>query len=215
MVLMCRNACHSNGNGAQAFCEPLEAHRGGDTRMALVRGHVHRKRRLGQSCHGVATAPEAHHQRRPPAGRHPGGGGSTARPDCPHSRPARGHQARHRCGAGLGPRGGAGAYGRAGLWFDLNHGAFPPDNVAQIPRSLCQYSTRAQTGLPHNVAWPFCPFFPCCGCHVSAAMICGRKGRMPPALAAILKKRVLPDNVAPQIFPQIFLGADTKICRTC
>ncbi len=43
-------------------------------------------------------------------------------------------------------------------------------------------------------------------------MICGRKRGMAHVLAAILKQRVLPDNVVPQIFPQIFLGADTKIC---
>src|SRR5216683_6573423 len=28
----------------------------------------------------------------------------------------------------------------------------------------------------------------------------------------MLRKMVLPDNVAPQLFPQIFFGADTKIC---
>jgi hypothetical protein len=31
-------------------------------------------------------------------------------------------------------------------------------------------------------------------------------------LASMLRKIVLPHNMAPQLFPQIFLGADTKIC---
>jgi hypothetical protein len=42
-------------------------------------------------------------------------------------------------------------------------------------RSLCKHSTRVQTVLPHNVAWPFLPFLPRCGRHVSGAMIGGRK----------------------------------------
>src|SRR5712691_249654 len=79
-------------------------------------------------------------------------------------------------------------------------------------RSRCQYSTKAQTVLPHNVAWPFLPFLLWCGHQVSAAMICGRKRPLTLNLAAMLRKMVLPDNVAPQLFPQIFLGADTKIC---
>src|SRR5882724_4448012 len=79
-------------------------------------------------------------------------------------------------------------------------------------RSLCKYITRARTVLPHNVVWPFLPFLPWCGRSGSAAMICGRKKSLPLNLASMLRKRVLPDNVAPPIFSQIFLGADTKIC---
>ena len=79
-------------------------------------------------------------------------------------------------------------------------------------RSRCKHSTRVQTVLPHNMAWPFLPFLLWCGRHGSGAMICGRKGRMAPALAARLKQRVPPDNVARPIFPLIFLRADTKLC---
>src|SRR6266566_4771446 len=79
-------------------------------------------------------------------------------------------------------------------------------------RSHWKHSTRAQMVLPHNVAWSFFPFLPWCGCHVPAAMICGRKRPLTLNLASMLRKTVLPDNVAPQHFPQIFLGADTKIC---
>src|SRR5712691_1717012 len=79
-------------------------------------------------------------------------------------------------------------------------------------RSRCKHSARAQTVLPHNVACPFLPFLPWCGRHVSAAMICGRKRLLTLNLASMLRKSVLPDNVAPQLFPQIFLGADPKIC---
>jgi hypothetical protein len=46
------------------------------------------------------------------------------------------------------------------VWFVLNPGGFPPDNVRKFSRSRCKYSTRVQTVLPHNVAWPFCLFFP-------------------------------------------------------
>src|SRR5216683_5137745 len=79
-------------------------------------------------------------------------------------------------------------------------------------RSLCKHSTRAQTVLPHNVAWPFLPFLPWCGHHVSAAMIYGRKRPLTLNLASMLRKMVLPDNMAPQIFPQIFPRTDPKIC---
>src|SRR5262249_16509331 len=65
--------------------------------------------------------------------------------------------------------------------------------------------------LPHNVAWPFFPFWRWCGHHVPAAMICGRKRPLTLNLASILRKMVLPDNVAPLIFAQIFLRAATKI----
>src|SRR5437867_13318734 len=79
-------------------------------------------------------------------------------------------------------------------------------------RSLCKHSTMAQKVLPHNVAWPFLPFLPSwCG-PLSAAILCGRKRLMAPKMALMLKQRVLPDNVAPPIFSQIFLGADKKIC---
>src|SRR5712691_1003760 len=77
-------------------------------------------------------------------------------------------------------------------------------------RSLCKHSTRVQTVLPHNVAWPFLPFSPWCGHHVSAARICGRKRPLILNLASTLGEMVLPDNVAPQIFPQIFLGLTRK-----
>src|SRR5262245_40687016 len=63
-------------------------------------------------------------------------------------------------------------------------------------RSLCKHSTRVHTVLPHNVAWPFLPFLPSCRCHLSAAMICGRKAQMAPALASMLRQKLLPDNVA-------------------
>src|SRR5467141_4774516 len=43
-------------------------------------------------------------------------------------------------------------------------------------------------------------------------MICGRKRPPTMNLASMLRKIVLPDNMAAQLFPQIFLGADTKIC---
>jgi hypothetical protein len=78
-------------------------------------------------------------------------------------------------------------------------------------RSLCKHSTRAQMVLPHNVAWPFLPFLPWYGRHGSAAMICGRKRPLTLNLASMLRKIVLPDdNVAPQIFPPIFLGLTRK-----
>src|SRR5882724_696091 len=69
-------------------------------------------------------------------------------------------------------------------------------------RSLCKHSTRAQTVLPHKVAWPFLPFLLWCGRHVSAAMICGRKRHLTLNLASMLRQMVLPDNMAPQIFPR-------------
>jgi len=79
-------------------------------------------------------------------------------------------------------------------------------------RTLCQYSTMTKKVLPHNLAWPFLPFLSSCCRSFSAATLCGRK-RLPASKAApILKHRVLPDNVAPPIFAQIFLGADPKIC---
>jgi len=80
-------------------------------------------------------------------------------------------------------------------------------------RSLCKHSTRAHTVLPHNVAWPFSPFLPLCGRHGSAAMICGRKRILTLNLASILRKMVLPDNVAPSVFSRIFLRTDTQSCR--
>jgi hypothetical protein len=67
-------------------------------------------------------------------------------------------------------------------------------------RSLCKYNTMAQKVLPHNVAWPFSDFLPSCCRYLFAARICGRKGQLAPAVAPMLKKRVLPDNVAQQIF---------------
>jgi hypothetical protein len=64
--------------------------------------------------------------------------------------------------------------------------------------------------LPDNVAWPFFPFLPWCGRHVPAAMICDRKRPLTLNLASLLRQMVLPDNVAPQLFPQIFLGLTRK-----
>jgi hypothetical protein len=64
--------------------------------------------------------------------------------------------------------------------------------------------------LPHNVAWPFFLFLPWYGCHVPAAMICGRKRPLTLNLASMLKEMVLPDNMAPELFPQIFLGLSRK-----
>ena len=77
-------------------------------------------------------------------------------------------------------------------------------------RSRCKHSTRAQTVLPHNLAWLFLPFLPWCGRHGSAAMICGRKRPLTLKLASILKKMVLPDNVALSVFSHIFLRTDTQ-----
>ena len=78
-------------------------------------------------------------------------------------------------------------------------------------RNLCKYSTMAQKVLPHNLAWPFLPFLPSCCRPLSTAILCGRKRLMTPKVAPMLKKMILPDNVAPPIFSQIFVGADTKI----
>src|SRR5215470_11074361 len=77
-------------------------------------------------------------------------------------------------------------------------------------RSRCKHSTRVPTVLPHNVAWPFLPLLPWYGHHVSAAMLCGIKRPLILNLASTQGKMILPDNVAPQIFPQIFLGLPRK-----
>ena len=78
-------------------------------------------------------------------------------------------------------------------------------------RNLCKYSTMAQKVLPHNLAWPFLPFLPFCCRPLSTATLSGRKRLMAPKVAPMLRQMVLPDNVAPPIFSQIFVGADTKI----
>ena len=78
-------------------------------------------------------------------------------------------------------------------------------------RNLCKYRTMAQKVLPHNLAWPFFPFLPSCCRPLSTAILCGRKRLMPPKVAPMVRQMVLPDNVAPPIFSQIFVGADTKI----
>jgi hypothetical protein len=78
-------------------------------------------------------------------------------------------------------------------------------------RNLCKYSTMAQNVLPHNLAWPFLPFLPFCCRPLSTATLSGRKRLMAPKVAPMLRQTVLPDNVAPPIFSQIFVGADTKI----
>jgi hypothetical protein len=80
-------------------------------------------------------------------------------------------------------------------------------------RSLCKYNTMEQTGLPHNVAWPFSAFLPSWCRHLSAAKICGRKRVLTLNLASILRKMVLPDNVALSVFSHIFLRTDTQSCR--
>ena len=67
-------------------------------------------------------------------------------------------------------------------------------------RTLCKDSTRAQTVLPHNVAWPFFPFLPSWDYPLFAAILCGRKRRMASKVAPMLKHRVLTDHVASQIF---------------
>jgi hypothetical protein len=79
-------------------------------------------------------------------------------------------------------------------------------------RTLCKYSTMTHKILPHNMAWPFLPFLPSCCRHLSAATLCGRKRLIAHKGVPMLRQRVLPDNVAPPIFSQIFLGADMKIC---
>ena len=78
-------------------------------------------------------------------------------------------------------------------------------------RNLSKYSTMAQKVLPHNLAWPFFPFLPSCCRPLSTAILCGRKRLIAPKVAPRLRQMVLPDNVAPPIFSQIFVGADTKI----
>jgi hypothetical protein len=78
-------------------------------------------------------------------------------------------------------------------------------------RSLCQHSTRAQTVLPHNVAYPFSYFWPSCCCYLSAAMICGSMRLMTPALASTLRQIVLPDNVA--FTPPNCNGPQTRLLR--
>src|SRR5439155_16266351 len=86
---------------------------------------------------------------------------------------------------------------RGELWFVLYLVADSRQIIwRESLRSLCKHSARAPTVLPHNVAWPFLPFLPWCGRHVSAAMICGRKRPLTLNLASMLRKMVLPDNVA-------------------
>ena len=80
-------------------------------------------------------------------------------------------------------------------------------------RSLCKDNTMEQPVLPHNVAWPFSAFLPSWCRHLSAAKICGRKRILTLNLASILRKMVLPDNVAPSVFSRIFLRTDTQSCR--
>jgi hypothetical protein len=80
-------------------------------------------------------------------------------------------------------------------------------------RSLCKDNTMEQPVLPHNVAWPFSAFLPSWCRHLSAAKICGGKRIMTLNLASILRKMVLPDNVALSVFSHIFLRTDTQSCR--
>ena len=80
-------------------------------------------------------------------------------------------------------------------------------------RSLCKDNTMEQPVLPHNVAWPFSAFLPSWCRHLSAAKICGRKRILTLNLASILRKMVLPDNVALSVFSHIFLRTDTQSCR--
>src|SRR4029450_878295 len=80
-------------------------------------------------------------------------------------------------------------------------------------RSLCKHDTMEQQVLPHNVAWPFSAFLPSWCRHLSDAKICGRKKILTLNLASILRKMVLPDNVALSVFSHIFLRTDTQSCR--
>ena len=80
-------------------------------------------------------------------------------------------------------------------------------------RSLCKYDTMEQQVLPHNVAWPFSAFLPSWCRHLSDAKICGRKRVLTLNLASILRKMVLPDNMALSVFSHIFLWTDTQSCR--
>src|SRR6266436_3373317 len=70
-----------------------------------------------------------------------------------------------------------------------------------------------QTVLPHNVAWPFLPFLLLWCCPLSAAILCGRKRILTLNSALILRKMVLPDNVARSVFSPIFLRIDLESCR--
>jgi hypothetical protein len=77
-------------------------------------------------------------------------------------------------------------------------------------RNLCQYSTMTQNLLPHNVAWPFFPFLPVRCCPLSAAIICGRKKVLTLNLASMLRKTVLPDNMARSVFSPILLRTEAS-----
>jgi hypothetical protein len=44
-------------------------------------------------------------------------------------------------------------------------------------------------------------------------MICGRKRPLTLNLAAMLRKRVLPDKMAPQLFPQILIAGYRQVGR--
>ncbi len=77
-------------------------------------------------------------------------------------------------------------------------------------RNLCQYSTMTQKLLPHNMAWPFFPFLPGRCCPFSAAIICGRKKVLTLNLASMLRKMILPDNMARSVFSPILLRTDTE-----
>ena len=98
------------------------------------------------------------------------------------------------------------------LWFVSYRADFRQIMWRKFLRTLCQYSTMTKKVLPHNLAWPFLPFLSSCCRSFSAATLCGRKRLLASKVAPMLKQRVLPDNVAPPIFSQIFLRADTKIC---
>jgi len=80
-------------------------------------------------------------------------------------------------------------------------------------RSLCKYNTMEQPVLPHNVAWPFSAFLPSWCYALFAATLCGRKRVLTLNLASILRKMVLPDNMALSVFSHIFLWTDTQSCR--
>ena len=80
-------------------------------------------------------------------------------------------------------------------------------------RSLCKYNTMEQPVLPHNVAWPFSAFLPSWCRHLSAAKICGRKRILTLNLASILRKMVLPDNVASGILPSLYPRTYVVCCH--
>src|SRR5215471_12394196 len=102
-------------------------------------------------------------------------------------------------------------FGESFVFSDGHNGII--EYLRKFLRSLCKYNIMEQTILPHNVAWPFSAFLPSWGRQPSAAKICGRKRVLTLNLASILRKMVLPDNVALSVFSHIFLRTDMQSCR--